>query len=246
MIAKCFKIECLTNMHVGNGDANFNIIDKEVEKDPVLQTPTIHASGVKGALREHLRSKQSKNEVAFFGKPNDKDDTELGQGRIKILSANLLVLPMRSTDRNAFYYMVTNRESVKMFDELNRAFGIKGLNVSLESNKKVSVEGVECAYTSDKVSVLNENVAVMEAESFKRVPLPVVARNRVNDGSNLWYEEIVPHKSVFYFYAIADDSDKTLMDEFVKEICGIVQFGGNASVGYGVTCVSLIGGNGNE
>ena len=42
----------MTNMHVGNGDVNYNIIDNEVEKDPVTGYPTINASGVKGALRE--------------------------------------------------------------------------------------------------------------------------------------------------------------------------------------------------
>lgn len=35
MAAIIVNLECMTNMHVGNGDVNYNIIDNEVEKDPV-------------------------------------------------------------------------------------------------------------------------------------------------------------------------------------------------------------------
>ena len=49
------NLECVTNMHVGNGDVNFNIIDNEVERDVVTGYPTINASGVKGALREYFK-----------------------------------------------------------------------------------------------------------------------------------------------------------------------------------------------
>ncbi len=29
------KMKCLTNMHVGDGEENYSIIDKMVERDPV-------------------------------------------------------------------------------------------------------------------------------------------------------------------------------------------------------------------
>lgn len=45
-------LSCLTNLHVGSGEANFNIVDREVETDPVTGLPIIHASGLKGALRD--------------------------------------------------------------------------------------------------------------------------------------------------------------------------------------------------
>ena len=76
MIVKCFKMECLTNLHVGSGENNYNIVDKEVEKDPVLQVPTIHASGVKGALREHLEAQGCGKVDEIFGKPLMKGATE--------------------------------------------------------------------------------------------------------------------------------------------------------------------------
>lgn len=42
MKAIVYKITCLTNLHVGNGESNFDIIDNAVEKDPVTSLPTIN------------------------------------------------------------------------------------------------------------------------------------------------------------------------------------------------------------
>jgi len=68
-----YKIECLTNLHVGSGDVNYNIIDNEVEKDPVTGYPIIHASGVKGALRDDMknRGEQFLNKVFGFAGKGD-------------------------------------------------------------------------------------------------------------------------------------------------------------------------------
>lgn len=35
------KMKCLTNMHVGDGEENYSIIDKMVERDPVTKYPSI-------------------------------------------------------------------------------------------------------------------------------------------------------------------------------------------------------------
>ena len=53
-----YKIDCITNLHVGSGDLNYNIVDNEVERDAVTGYPVIHASGLKGALREHFSKKK--------------------------------------------------------------------------------------------------------------------------------------------------------------------------------------------
>ena len=53
MTANIYLLECLTNLHVGSGEVNYNIVDNEVERDVVTNYPTINSSGVKGALRAH-------------------------------------------------------------------------------------------------------------------------------------------------------------------------------------------------
>ncbi len=46
------KMECLTDLHVDSGESNYNIIDNEVQKD-LNGNPTVHSSGIKGAMREY-------------------------------------------------------------------------------------------------------------------------------------------------------------------------------------------------
>lgn len=65
MASYLVTLKCLTNMHVGNGDVNYNIVDNEVEVDPVTGYPTINASGVKGALRNYF--KDNKRVIDWFG-----------------------------------------------------------------------------------------------------------------------------------------------------------------------------------
>lgn len=241
MIVTCFKLECLTNLHVGSGENNYNIVDREVEKDPVLQSPTIFASGIKGALREHLQARGCRKIDEIFGKPLTKGSGDFSYGQVKILAANLLAMPMRATSGNAIYYMVSNRELLETYRNLNRSFAIDA-DIAPVFSQQVQVEGKTCRISDEPVALLGDRVALMDAADFKTISLPVVARNRLHGFKNLWYEEFVPHKSVFYFYAICQDA--ALMETFTQEICQVpVQFGGNASVGCGYAKISVIGGS---
>jgi len=86
-------------------------------------------------------------------------------------------------------------------------------------------------WLGDDVAIFNDNDF---ADICKR--LPVIARNQLNNGisNNLWYEEIVPRRSLFYFFIETDDTNK-----FDKALSGQhqnrVQVGGNATVGYGLS-----------
>ena len=93
-----YKIECITNLHVGSGDINYNIVDNEVEKD-ITGMPMIHASGIKGALRDALKKSISDEAEAkakakvIFGSAGDENTT--GEGTHKFFDAHLLARPMR-------------------------------------------------------------------------------------------------------------------------------------------------------
>ena len=49
MKTELYFIRAISNMHVGSGDINYDIIDRQVQKDPIEGIPVIHASGLKGA-----------------------------------------------------------------------------------------------------------------------------------------------------------------------------------------------------
>ena len=62
MKAAVYLLKCLTNMHVGNGEESYNIIDNEVEKDVVTGNPAIYSSGVKGSLLQYFKTNKKIDE----------------------------------------------------------------------------------------------------------------------------------------------------------------------------------------
>ncbi len=54
MKTELYKIITLSNLHVGCGDINFDVIDNQVQRDPITQLPNINSSSLKGAFREHF------------------------------------------------------------------------------------------------------------------------------------------------------------------------------------------------
>ena len=68
MNSKNYVVKCITNLHMGSGDVNFNFVDNEVERDPVSNAPSMYASGVKGALRSHFEAYMTEERVEdIFG-----------------------------------------------------------------------------------------------------------------------------------------------------------------------------------
>lgn len=247
MNVMAYKIECLTNLHVGSGDLNYNIIDNEVERDAVTGYPIVHASGLKGALKEHFKKKEDPQFILdVFGQ--EPGDDIIQAGSYKFLDAYLLARPMRVSGQLASV-MVVSEKSVNDFIRRMNTFGIdrygtellsvdfpNGVNF-LSDVKGISVEAEETKPlpgSAKKVldglqELIGTNVAVVK--DFNDYDLPVVARNYLEDGisKNLWYEEVVPHDSVFYTIIISPDDGKELpLDD-------IIQIGGHASIGCGFT-----------
>ena len=246
MNVKVYYIDCLTNLHVGSGDANFNIVDKEVEKDPLTGYPIVHASGIKGALREAYEKNHPEDQTkCIFGKPATDNESDTG-GSYKFFDAHFLYRPMRA--EGSFPYVnVTTVTAIKDFFNLTKAFGIDSkLNVGmlnnlsfgnakfLTSDANVRVESEACTPLSAQVvsalkDFLGDHFAI--AKSLDDYDLPVIARNCLQKQKNLWYEEFVPYGSRFYMLAIIPDDAS--QEEIKKVIPKIAQIGGNCSVGYG-------------
>lgn len=89
--------------------------------------------------------------------------------------------------------------------------------------------------------LLGNDLVLFSDNDFKDLckRLPIIARNQLNNGisNNLWYEEIIPRQSVFYFVVETDGNDfmKTM-----KTHKNLVQIGGNATVGYGLSKIELL------
>jgi len=73
------------------------------------------------------------------------------------------------------------------------------------------------------------------AELISDFHLPVIARNNLTDGrsSNLWYEQVLPSETRFWFGVLYPDNDQEFEKFETILQAHPVQIGANASIGYG-------------
>lgn len=114
MSASLFTITAQTNLHPGSGDANYGIIDKLVQRDPLTDLPVIHASSLKGAILQHFFKQDDAvvtNEYideVFGGQLSDSKRRRRARregsktGEFVFMQANLLSIPVRSNVRAFF------------------------------------------------------------------------------------------------------------------------------------------------
>ncbi len=244
---KAYFIQCITNLHVGSGDANYGIVDKLVQRDPITNYPTIHASSLKGGLRQHFEEKYTGDGKwdHVFGTKTQGEDTN--SGNYKFLNADLVAIPVRCT-HNQFAYgfdkksrdMVNEKTSLicgkpifklNELDFTNKFYG--GIDDAYAEDTLLKKKDFITPFTLTAHNPLKEQFITFDSQNFAKLidNLPVIARNRLDEDRNLWYEEIVPHHALFITFigtSVEDgDFSKAITDD-------IIQIGANASVGYGL------------
>lgn len=167
----------------------------------------------------------------------------LDKERCKDILTNLksvlsIFMEKKENDFEAFFSITDNLdissdENVRIED--NKAIRVKN-EKSVEGLRNLLVSGNDDDYTI----CYNKNIAFINHEIFKNYTknLPVIARNHLDNGQseNLWYEEIVPRFSMFYFYigVPIKDEKNGFFDEFNNLLeNNIVQIGANATIGNG-------------
>lgn len=92
--------------------------------------------------------------------------------------------------------------------------------------------------TDRQKELVGNNIVVMHDTNLKQVcsRLPLIARNKLNNGTskNLWYEEVVPRETRFWFYVVRKKQNSLLQVGLNSKNLNYFQIGGNASVGYGL------------
>lgn len=244
-----YTIRCMTNMHVGSGNGSFGIIDNEVQRDIITGYPTINSSSLKGSIRNFLESLHDKDCV------NKLLGSEESIGLYKVFSGMLLSIPFRS--KNKPYYNVTCGRIINELQELLESVGknlswvtsLKSLSSDLKSNPEINLEGLKINkyrtidevnkdYKDNIVHAMGENLIIIKDKTFNELvrELPVIARNKLDNGEskNLWYEEVVPRETRFYFGVFKESikGNCNIFDD-ISDDKKLVQIGGNATIGYG-------------
>lgn len=131
-----FTIDCKTNLHVGSGKANYGVIDNLVQRDPTYQYPTIHASSLKGGIKEFCHYKGFNQMMEVFGSNKDKitgksikDNTQTGE--YKFFDAMLLCIPVRC-DKRAYIHIICPNILEYLHDSLPANHSLKADLLSLK------------------------------------------------------------------------------------------------------------------
>ncbi len=261
---KIFMIKCITNMHVGSGDINFNIVDNEIQKDVITKYPTINSSSLKGALREHFENKYNSTKRNIDERVEWIFGGEDNSGKYKFFSANILTIPARS-NRKPFFNATTKSivdHIINNCNDFNIEIGVKQTLEKLskldnknyvfkEKYKDLKLEGKAVEYSDilndgerkSLSKLFGQDFVLLSSENFKKLTdnLPVIARNKLENGTskNLWYEEVLPRESRFYFILIHNEK---YFEEFYNELTSqVIQIGANASLGYGYSRIEEVG-----
>lgn len=260
MSVQLFTLIPQSNLHAGAGSSNYGVIDNLVQRDVTDQYPCVYASSLKGAFREHyeevIKRTPAETEAVFGG-------TEKKGGYV-FSDAHLLALPVRSNQR-AYFMATCPALMQKFLDVVMKDYDcksdtIKALEKEIHLLKSVSPlpkiigQPIENLKIEDFDDVKSEELTIPELKKLlgddivllsdddmqyqcSDYALPVLARNCLDNGqsTNLWYEQIIPRKTVFYF--LAEKMTSTHPFDIGDKP---VQVGGNATVGYGRCRISKL------
>ncbi len=221
-------IKAQTNLHVGNeSTSNYGIIDKAIQRDALTNIPCINSSSLKGAINEYCCSKgvdendrmDATTRKQIFGSDKKSSDGKASKGKAEFYDAKLLFLPKQTNNADLYKYITSS----KVLDLLVERMKMFKAELNLDRNEEALQERFQLDRT---VEINDEEFANLCSDD----ELPIIARNRLDDGtsSNLWYEQILPAKTVLY--AITREPNEQLTAVLDN---AIVQIGANATIGYG-------------
>jgi len=229
-------ITAISNLHAGSGDADYGIVDKHVQRDAVTGLPTIHASGIKGALREVFHVRELGDVTHIFGSENKEGKQDkLIQGAYHFFNARLLAFPVRSC--KGLYRLATCPELIADFlEELGR-IGVKNyadFEKGLKSLRDFSVEKNQPIYFGNNVkdikledftasykempegtdgnlvkTLFDDRLVLFNCDDIQAIcdELPVIARNHLENGiSSNLWYEEVVPRQT-RFYAVIGGND---------------------------------------
>lgn len=243
-----YQIEAITNLHVGNGEINYGVVDNLIQLDATTGFPVINASSLKGALREHCMVSMDKNSIySIFGSDPNNSSTRKA-GSFRFFDANLLSMPVRGSKTP--FFMGTCPLLVNDYIAKRELFGmpldkekvIDPLSLALEQAKKDIPIVMQEEYTDALIEDFNpptqyigEKIdttafvaltgspsVLFSNEDFSTLcneeHLPVIARNNLTKGRENLWYEQVLPRFSRLYFYILLPDDDTMLTQFNETI----------------------------
>jgi CRISPR-associated protein Cmr4 len=146
------------------------------------------------------------------------------------------------TELNSVAALIANNESTEAvyFDNALMGAILEDFEFTASTESSVTLsDELKNLFAHEIVLVSNQIFNTLTND----LHLPVIARNHLENGEseNLWYEQVIPRKSRFWFALLKPESEKEpLFDNKMVADRSIIQIGANATVGYGYTKINTL------
>lgn len=265
-MTQLYQIQCKTHLHAGSGDSNYGVIDKLIQRDPSSSIPCIFSSSLKGAFRVDYTYRYGEEAAKLVFGDSDTGKGKVIFHQACLLSVPVrsnkfpyfnITAPVAIDELIDKIQFLPEYKNPVLLDELLQfktkvnegkvtVFGGQVPSLKIED-----FEGNDIVY-SDAIPgegikrIFGNRIALTDDSNFIEIVsdyrLPVIARNNLDNGqsTNLWYEQIIPRESRFFF-AVSENAADACPDFFEKyNQPDTVQIGANATIGYGICGISKI------
>jgi len=159
--SKMLYLHVETPLHAGAG-SGLGAIDLPIQRERSTGYPQIHASGIKGALRDVVRNVNAAEIDAVFGPEPGMNQSKAHAGAFSPDDARILLFPVRSLKGVFSWTTSVNilQRWAKALSEIDDSYHLPDF-----SPPTTTEEEVFCYTSSDKV-VTNQNKVVLEEHTF--------------------------------------------------------------------------------
>ena len=140
-----YRLETITDTHVGTGESGFGFIDQLIQRDSATGYPCFNSTSMKGAIKQHVdnySSADNKNELMTLIFGSDASANKGGiptitqQGESVFFTAHLLAMPVRTN--KVSYLLTTSPELINSFEYMSKLLG-KPISKSIYEEVKTLV-----------------------------------------------------------------------------------------------------------
>lgn len=206
-----------TPLHAGSG-STVTAIDLPIQRDRQTGHPIIQASGVKGVLRDHCKTRWNDPKLtdAVFGP--DKDASAFG-GAVSVSDARILLFPVRSL-RGVCAWVTCPLALARLYRDLERC-GLGGGFPKLskgwpaEGEAWVSNKGCPVALTQNETTyvVLEEYTLTAKPEEYVATVADWLRTNALPDGdAYAFWRDLIDNNGVSYLVLLSDDDFKAFVE----------------------------------
>jgi CRISPR-associated protein Cmr4 len=266
---KAVFYHALTPMHIGNG-TNLGLIDLPIQREAHTEFPVMPSSAIKGVIRASFEDEQKQNDIFGKTDEEGKvifTDGKILLFPVKSLKGvfawitSYYVLERFKRDTNIdigdfkavekdHALVSSDKIVIKGNDKEDKDKGklvLEEFTFNAEVNKSLTKlkQIIKCDIDQDKIAIVSDDVFKFFVKNYTEVNarIKIDQKTGTAQDTGLWYQELLPAETVFYgCIAPRKNGFEGQLTEVINKINNqTLQFGGDETLGRGLTKITVVG-----